>query len=113
GHENDAESRRDVCAIVRADVACLLPEVFGCRPALRERSASWQRLSEPVATSPLNFGIPNPESGGVLVVGDAAGFVDPFIGDGISLALRSGNMAARSLPGFLRRQASCEAVIQR
>ncbi|HKN35992.1 MAG TPA: NAD(P)/FAD-dependent oxidoreductase [Terriglobales bacterium] len=112
-HEDDHDSRINVCAMVRADVACSLPEVFGCHPALRERSASWQRLSEPVATSPLNFGIPNPENGGVLVVGDAAGFVDPFIGDGISLALRSGNMAARSLQGFLRGQASFEDVIQR
>lgn len=34
-------------------------------------------------------------SPGILAAGDAAVFVDPFTGDGISLALRSGQMAAR------------------
>jgi flavin-dependent dehydrogenase len=31
----------------------------------------------------------------VFQAGDAAGFVDPFVGDGISLALRSGVLAGR------------------
>src|SRR5207245_8901692 len=74
---------------------------------------SLSRLRVPSATFPLNFGVPNPENGGVLLVVDAACFVDPFIRDGISLALRSGNIAARSLQGFLRGQASFEDVIQR
>ncbi len=40
------------------------------------------------------------------MVGDAAGFVDPFIGDGISLALRSGAMAANCLAAFVSGQVS-------
>jgi flavin-dependent dehydrogenase len=36
-----------------------------------------------------------------LQVGDAATFVDPFIGDGISMALRSGELAAECLQTFL------------
>ena len=35
------------------------------------------------------------------MVGDAAAFVDPFVGDGISLALRSGRMAGDSLIPFV------------
>ena len=35
------------------------------------------------------------------MVGDAAGFVDPFVGDGISLALRSGALAASCLGSVL------------
>ncbi len=38
----------------------------------------------------------------MLMAGDAAGFVDPFVGDGISLALRSGALAAESLAPFVR-----------
>ena len=105
---NSHESGINVCALVRADVARSLPEVFACHPALHERSASWAKVTEPVATSPLNFETPNPASHGVLMVGDAAGFVDPFIGDGISLALRSGTLAAQSLASFLGGQCSLD-----
>lgn len=109
----DHKSRINVCAMVRADVACSLADVFTCHPALRERSAHWDPLTEPVATSPLVFGTPQPEQDGMLMVGDAAGFVDPFIGDGISLALRSGNLAAESLRAFLKGQASLEQTARR
>jgi flavin-dependent dehydrogenase len=34
------------------------------------------------------------------MAGDAAGFVDPFAGDGVSLALRSGTLAAECLIPF-------------
>ena len=37
----------------------------------------------------------------MLMAGDAAGFVDPFVGDGISLALRSGALAASCLRSVL------------
>lgn len=110
---DDHESRINVCAMVRADVAHTLPEVLTCHPALRERSADWDRLTAPVITSPLIFITPQPEQDGVLRAGDAAGFVDPFIGDGISLALRSGNLAAESLRAFLLGQASLEQATRR
>jgi flavin-dependent dehydrogenase len=45
-------------------------------------------------------------------VGDAAGFVDPFVGDGISLALRGGALAARCLRGFLQGQDSLQAAAE-
>jgi flavin-dependent dehydrogenase len=38
----------------------------------------------------------------MLLAGDAAGFIDPFAGDGISLALQSGTLAAESVASFLR-----------
>jgi flavin-dependent dehydrogenase len=38
----------------------------------------------------------------MILAGDAAGFIDPFAGDGISLALQSGTLAAESLAGFLQ-----------
>lgn len=99
-------ARINACSMVRADVASTLPQVFTLHPALRERSRQWQPLSDPVSTSPLLFRTSEPERDGVLIVGDAAGFVDPFVGDGISLALRSGAMAAQCMMPFLRSEAS-------
>jgi flavin-dependent dehydrogenase len=42
----------------------------------------------------------------MLLAGDAAGFIDPFAGDGISLALQSGTLAAESVVPFLRWECS-------
>ena len=65
-------------------------------------------VSEPVSVSPLRFEVPQPIQDGVLMAGDAAGFVDPFVGDGISLALRSGALAAECLAGFFAGRMSLE-----
>jgi flavin-dependent dehydrogenase len=92
--------------MVRADVASTLPEVFAQHPALQERSRGWTALSDPVSTSPLLFRHPQAERDRILMVGDAAGFVDPFVGDGISLALRSGTLAACCLAPFFAGEAS-------
>jgi len=100
------DGRVNACAMVRANVASTLPEVFACHSALRKRSRSWRQVSESVTTSPLIFREPQPEEWGMLNVGDAAGFVDPFVGDGISLALRSGTLAAESLAPFFKGQRS-------
>ena len=93
--------RVNACAVVRSDVASTLSGVFLCHPALHERSREWKALSDPVSTSPLIFREPQPERDGVLLAGDAAAFVDPFVGDGISLALRSGSLAGECLIPFL------------
>jgi menaquinone-9 beta-reductase len=101
-----ATGRVNVCAMVRADVASALAEVLDRHAALHERSRKWQRISDSVSTSPLIFRDPQPERQGVLIAGDAAGFLDPFVGDGISLALRSGSLAAECLAPFLADQIS-------
>jgi menaquinone-9 beta-reductase len=87
----------NACAMVRADAASTLEEVFQQHPAVLKRSRQWRQLGDPVSTSPLLFHQPRPEHDSVLNAGDAACFVDPFVGDGISLALRSGSLAAESL----------------
>jgi flavin-dependent dehydrogenase len=94
--------RVNACAMVRVEVASTLPEMFRQHPALLERSRKWRQLGDSVSTSPLVFREPRPEHDGILMVGDAACFVDPFVGDGISLALRSGALAAECLAPFLR-----------
>jgi flavin-dependent dehydrogenase len=85
-----------------------LADVFELHPALRSRSQNWELVTEQVTTSPLVFHKPEPLLGRVLQVGDAATFVDPFIGDGISMALRSGELAAECLQTFLRGTSSLE-----
>jgi len=105
-------ARVNVSAMVRADVASSLPEVFAQHPALGDRSRNWTLLSDPVSTSPLIFRDPQPERDGVLMAGDAAGFVDPFVGDGISLALRSGSLVAQCLKPFFVGEASLPDAVQ-
>lgn len=100
GAHTSASARVNACAMVRADAASALSEVFALHPALQERSRQWKPASEPVTTSPLLFHKPQPERDGVLMAGDAAGFVDPFVGDGISLALRGGVLAGECLIPF-------------
>jgi flavin-dependent dehydrogenase len=101
-----ASGRINACAMVRADVASNLKDALLIHPALRERSARWRPLTDPVTTSPLVFRDPQPGQKGILMVGDAAGFIDPFVGDGISLALQSGTLAAECLEPFLLQQSS-------
>jgi menaquinone-9 beta-reductase len=100
--QNGSATVINACAMVRADVATDLNEVLQLHPAMRERSRNWELLMEPVSTSPLVFHPPEPVLDGMFQVGDAATFVDPFIGDGVSLALRSGNLAGECLSRFFR-----------
>ncbi len=111
--EGSSAGRVNASAMVRADVASTLPEVFALQPALLKRSRSWTRLSDPVSTSPLIFRDPQPDRNNVLRVGDAAGFVDPFVGDGISLAMRSGALAAKCLAPFFAGKISLPDAVSR
>jgi flavin-dependent dehydrogenase len=86
----------NACALVRADVATDLNAIFELNNALAKRARSWEITMEPVSTAPLIFAEPEPERDGLLFAGDAAGFIDPFAGDGISLALRTGAAAAQA-----------------
>lgn len=88
----------NACALVRADVASTLEQVFTRSPELARRSRGWQMITEPVSTSPVFFRAPQPLRGRVICAGDAAGFIDPFAGDGIAIALRTGAQAATLEP---------------
>jgi menaquinone-9 beta-reductase len=106
--QNGSGAVINACAMVRADIATKLQEVLQCHPGLRERSRRWKPMMAPISTSPLVFHQPEPVQGGMLQTGDSATFVDPFIGDGISLALRSGALAAECLAPFFRGESSLE-----
>ena len=104
------ERRVNVCAMVQAAAANSIEQVLALHPRLAERSHAWRQASETVATSPLVFAPPQAEEGGVLFAGDAAGFIDPFVGDGISMALRSGAMAADALAQVWEGKSSVSAA---
>lgn len=91
----------NACAMVRSDRATSLEEVFALHSALAERRRGWQAIMEPVATAPLIYVTPQPVRDNLMFVGDAAAFIDPFVGDGISIALRSGSLAAVNLRAYL------------
>jgi flavin-dependent dehydrogenase len=85
----------NACAMVRADIGSTLEQVLACHGELWRRSRDWDPIIEPVSTAPLVFRRPKPiGQDGELNAGDAAGFIDPFAGDGIAIALRSGAKAA-------------------
>jgi menaquinone-9 beta-reductase len=106
GRQSNGSGAVNACAMVNASAATTLSDVLRLHPALRDRSRGWRALTQPVSTSPLVFHEPEPVMDGMLQVGDSATFVDPFIGDGISLALRSGALAAECLVPFFR--GACE-----
>jgi len=71
-------------------------------PRLAERLARAQLEEPPTAIGPLALESSGAWAPGVLLVGDAAGFFDPFTGEGISAALRGAEQAAEVGHGFLR-----------
>jgi len=103
----------NACAMVRADVARSLEDVFAKEPELQRRSRKWQPLFATVTTSPLYFREPEMESEDMFLIGDSAGFIDPFAGDGISLALQSGTLVAQALIPFFQGSCRLEQARQR
>lgn len=108
-----ADGMLNVCAMVRADIATRLDDVFALHPDLHARSLNWVRTTGIVVTSPLIFRGFRPEHDGVLLIGDAAAFIDPFVGDGISLALRTGVLASDTLKDVLIGNATLDHAVCR
>jgi len=67
---------------------------LACVPAAAARVAGATPAGPIRALGPLAYRVARPRHGGVLLVGDARGFYDPFTGEGIYTALRSAELAA-------------------
>lgn len=102
----------NVCAMVRSDVATTMEAMLECHPTLKIRSLDLRPLTDPVVTAPLVHGPTDPVVGCVMQVGDAAGFIDPFLGDGISIALQTGTRAARRLLPFVAGVSSLRQAVE-
>jgi flavin-dependent dehydrogenase len=71
-------------------------------PHLARRLAGARREAPLQAMGPLAYRVTPPREGGVLLVGDAAGFYDPFTGEGIFTALRGAELAVETVVRALR-----------
>jgi flavin-dependent dehydrogenase len=72
-------------------------------PALRGRVDPDRIVRDVMVTGPFDAMCRRSTADGVLLVGDAADFFDPFTGEGICTALRGAALAAESLDPLLRR----------
>ena len=71
-------------------------------PHVARRLAGAERIAPIRALGPLAQRVEPPRAGGVLLVGDAGGFFDPFTGEGVFTALRSAELAAETIARALR-----------
>ena len=65
-------------------------------PVLRDRFEGARQISEVTSLGPLAVECRAAGYPGLLLAGDAAGFVDPMTGDGLRFALRGGELAAEA-----------------
>ena len=63
---------------------------------LRDRFAGAQLAGPPAVLGPLAVDVRDLSIEGLLLAGDAAGFVDPMTGDGLCFAIRGAELAAHS-----------------
>ncbi|MEP7040317.1 MAG: NAD(P)/FAD-dependent oxidoreductase [Chloroflexota bacterium] len=66
-------------------------------PAVAVRLKGRARLTPIIGASPIGHRVRRAAGPGWMLIGDAAGFIDPFTGEGIYRALRSARAAAESL----------------
>jgi flavin-dependent dehydrogenase len=71
----------------------LLRERILDNPSARDLLAGAEPMGPWSSVGPLRFGVRRPTRAGALFVGDAAGTIDPFSGEGMAHALRGGEMA--------------------
>jgi len=93
----------NVCVVreIRAGAGHLAPDQVIARaltgdPELRERFARARQISNVASLGPLAVEARAAGCPGLLLAGDAAGFVDPMTGDGLRFALRGGELAAEA-----------------
>jgi 2-polyprenyl-6-methoxyphenol hydroxylase-like FAD-dependent oxidoreductase len=101
GVQSVAKDVVNACAMVRSDRATSIEQVLALHPKLSARAANWTPMMQPISTAPLIYRRPQPVRENVLFAGDAAAFMDPFVGDGVSIALRGGRVAATCICQFL------------
>ncbi|CAN5737883.1 NAD(P)/FAD-dependent oxidoreductase [soil metagenome] len=67
---------------------------FDALVARHDRFGGWQREDEVLATGPFDWPVHSAVSDGAMLVGDAAGYFDPFTGQGVYRALKGAALAA-------------------
>jgi flavin-dependent dehydrogenase len=106
----------NVCLVVSGreasgDPATLLREAIAAEPMFRERFARARMVESPVVLGPLAVDAHAAGTAGLLLAGDAAGFIDPMTGDGLHFALRGGELAAHAALSALE-EGRADAYVQ-
>jgi menaquinone-9 beta-reductase len=102
--------------LARDGAARTAAAIVAAIPAATDDPATWRHASacEPIAgTSPLGGRVTRRAGPGWLLVGDAAGFLDPFTGEGLHRALVSTELATPAIRGLLRGEARGAAAYDR
>lgn len=98
---------------IGADPDRTLTRVVATDPLLRDRFAG-ARLAMPARSlGPLAVDVSSAAVPGLLLAGDAAGFVDPMTGDGLRLAMHGGELAAEAAREILEGRGDGAALAAR
>jgi len=97
-----SDSLVNVSVIVRAahlaaakkTAQAFFAQTVQAHPELQQRFAQAIRVKNLLTTGPMAQRTACPQQDGIMFIGDAAGFFDPFTGQGIYLALHSATLAA-------------------
>jgi flavin-dependent dehydrogenase len=76
------------------DPASMIRQTLAGDPWLADRFAGARAVALPVVLGPLAVDVRDEPIDGLLLAGDAGGFVDPMTGDGLRFAVRGGELAA-------------------
>jgi flavin-dependent dehydrogenase len=72
----------------------LISGMLAADPLLRDRAADARLIGVPVVLGPLAVDVRDAAIDGLLLAGDAAGFIDPMTGDGLRFAIQGAELAA-------------------
>ena len=75
------------------DPAALLTAALSHDPLLRDRAAGARLIGSPVVLGPLAVDVRGAAIDGLLLAGDAAGFIDPMTGDGLRFATHGAELS--------------------
>ena len=81
---------------VKADQQKIVRRALNADAVLRDRFAAATQVSPVTVLGPLAVNARGAGCPGLLLAGDAAGFVDPMTGDGLRFAMRGGELAAHA-----------------
>jgi flavin-dependent dehydrogenase len=80
--------------VALGDPAGALRSALTGDPLLRDRAAGARLIGLPIVLGPLAVDVRDAAMNGLLLAGDAAGFIDPMTGDGLRFATCGGELAA-------------------
>jgi flavin-dependent dehydrogenase len=80
-----------------SEPGALLVAALGGDPLLASRFARATMAGTPMVLGPLAVDAPRAGMPGLLLVGDAAGFIDPMTGDGLRFAFRGAELAVEAI----------------